>query len=319
MRTAAGALVLSVVFSALVLFLLPKFLPRTMNISTRGVVVLVVAVAITAIVWVGSFWLRNIRVIVGPDTVEIGRPGATEVYPRATTVFGSKITEHRTNGLPSGTTRALAVHTGTRETVIELPGFTRSTFNELMALLRPAAQPLADDPVEAARARASLPSAFTVDVSGERRFARTLLIGAVVLVLVAVVTVLLVLTPAFVEADLQGLVLLAPFAVVGAVGLGIGALQRYRLVRAIPSRVSISHHGLRLDDVDHPYDQLARIWVTPPGYPVRRLRLDRRAGRSLTCVLGSSRVLMTPDYAEFVTALRAETARMPGLLSLDLE
>ncbi|GEC74051.1 hypothetical protein [Microbacterium maritypicum] len=37
LRSAVGAIVLSAVLSAVTLFVLPKFLPRTMNISTRGV------------------------------------------------------------------------------------------------------------------------------------------------------------------------------------------------------------------------------------------------------------------------------------------
>lgn len=155
LRSAVGAVVLSAVLSAATLFLLPRFLPGTMKISTRGVVVLVVAIALTVAVFAGFFWFRNIRIVVRPHEVEIGKPGSRETFARATTAFRSKITEHRTNGLPSGTTRALVVHTGDREITIELPGYTRPLFNELMATLNPIAQPVFDDPVAAARAERS--------------------------------------------------------------------------------------------------------------------------------------------------------------------
>lgn len=318
-RTAVGAIVVSAMLSAAALFILPQFLPRLMDLSTRGAIVLVVAIALTAAVWVGAFWLRNIRVVVGPDAVEIGRPGNRETYSRATTAFRSRITEHRTNGLPSGTTRALILHTAGREVTIELPGFTRATFNELMAMLNPIAPPPMTDPVEAARARAQLPSSFTVDSSGERRLATRLTIAATVMLIVAALVGALALTPGFLDGELSALVLLVPFAVLAAIPLAIGAIQRRRVLKAIPARISVNHHGIRFDDLDVPFAQLTRIWMTPTGYPVRRLRLERAAGRSSAHVLGSSRVQMSPDYADFLLAVRAETAHTPGLLQLDLE
>lgn len=319
LRTAVGALVLSVVFSAAVLFLLPKFLPRTMNISTRGTVVLVVAIAITLVVWIGSFWLRNIRVVVTPDTVQIGRAGKVETFARDVTGFRSHITEHRTNGFRSGTTRALIVLSGGREITVELPGFTRATFNELMALLTPVSQPVAEDPVEAARVRASLPSSFTVDASDERRIANGFLITAIVLFAVALAFGLMAFMPGFGESDFSALILLLPFGALGGIGFAIGAAQRRKVARSAPAQVWVSHHGLRIGDTDHPYDQLSRIWVTPPAYDTRRIRIERPTGRSVTHVLASPRIRITPDYRDFVLALRAETARMPGLVSLDLE
>lgn len=319
LRTAGGSLLLTVVFAAAVLFLLPKFLPPNMTISTRGTIVLVVVIAITLAVWIGAFWFRNIRVIVRADSVEIGRPGGTETYSRATTAFRSKITEHRTNGFRTGTTRALIAWTGGRETVIELPGFTRTTFNELMAQLTPISAPPAVDPVEAARARAKLPTTFTVDASKERSLGRGFLIAAIVFAAATIGTVLMAFTPGFLEGELSALILIAPMAGVAAIGFGIGAAQRYRVARTTPTQISLSHHGIRIGEVDHPYAQLTRVWLTPPAYPIRRIRIERAAGRTITHVLGSTRITMTPDYAAFLEAVRAETAPWPGLLSLDLE
>jgi len=318
-RIALGALVLSVVLSAAALFIIPVLLPRTMNISTRGQIVLVAAIALTIAVWVGAFWLRNIRVVVRPDTVDIGRPGGMQTYARATTAFRSKVTEHRTNGFRTGTSRALVVWTDGRETVIDLPGFTRTTFNELMAELAPITQPAAADPVAAARERAKLPTVFQLDASGERRIGRGFLITAIALFAVTAGVGLLVLTPGFLDGDLSALVLLIPFAGIAAVGFAIGAAQRYRVARSTPSQISVSHHGIRLDEIDHPYSQLSRIWLTPPAYPVHRIRIDRSTGRGLTIVVGSTRVSMAPSYEEFLLALRSETAHLPGLVSLDLE
>ena len=319
LRIALGALVLSAVLSTAALFIIPVLLPRTMNISTRGQIVLAAAIALTIAVWVGAFWLRNIRVIVRPDTVEIGRPGGTQSYPRATTAFRSKVTEHRTNGLRTGTTRALVVWTDGRETLIDLPGYSRTMFNELMAELAPIAQPPAADPVTAARERAKLPTMFRLDAAAERRVGRGSLITAIVLFAVAAVVGVLALSPGFLEGELSALVLLIPFAAVAAIGFAIGAALRYRTARSTPSQIAIGHHSIRLDETDLPYAQLSRIWLTPPAYPVQRIRLDRAGGRGMTVIVGSTRVTMTPSYEEFLQALRSETAHLPGLISLDLE
>ena len=319
LRSALGAVVLSAVLSAATLFILPQFLPRTMNISTRGQLVLVVAIALTVAVCAGFFWFRNIRIVVRPDTVEIGKAGSRETYARATTAFRSKITEHRTNGLPSGTTRALIVHTGDREITVELPGYTRPLFNELMATLNPIAQPVFDDPVDAARAAAQLPTQFTVDGAGERRFAARIAIAAVAFLVITAGVGLLFLVPGFLDGEFSALILLAPFTAVAAIGFGIGAMQRRRVVRSIPTHVSVDSHGIRLDGVDIPYAQLTRIWLTPPAYPVKRIRFARTAGKTTTHLLESSRVVITPAYGDLLLAVRGRTAHLPGLLSLDLE
>ncbi|WP_426622429.1 hypothetical protein [Microbacterium sp. As-52] len=319
LRSAVGAIMLSVVLSAATLFLLPRFLPATMKISTRGVVVLVVAIALTIAVFAGFFWFRNIRIVVRPQEVEIGKAGSRETFARATTAFRAKITEHRTNGLPSGTTRALIVHSGDREITIELPGYSRPMFNELMATLNPIAQPVFDDPVAAARAGAQLPTQFAIDGGGERRLATRITIAAVGLLVIAIAVGLLVAVPGFVESELSALILLAPFAALAAIGFGIGAVQRRRLVRSIPAHVSVDGQGIRIDGVDTPYSQLTRIWLTPPAYPVKRLRLERAGGKATTHLLASSLVGITPDYGDLLLAVRARTAHLPGLLSLDLE
>lgn len=318
-RAVLSAIVLTVVLSAATLFLLPRFLPRQMDVETRGILVLVVAVALAVAVWLGIFWFRNVRIAVHSTTVEIGRGGNRETFDRATTAFRSKITEHRTNGLRSGVTRALLVHSGGREITVELPGFTRADFNELMAVLNPIDQPPAADPVEAARARAHLPTSFTVDTSKERGFATGLTVGAVIALVAALAAVAYAFTPGFFDSDLSALVMIVPFAGLAGIGLLIGALHRRRVLASIPARIGVSAQGLRLDDEDEPYSQLTRIWLTPTGYPVRRLRIDRASGRSRTMVLGSSRVGMTPDYADFLVTVRAQTAHLPGLLRLDLE
>lgn len=318
-RAVLSAVLISAALSAAALFIVPQFLPRGMDLSTRGTVVLVIAIALTLVVCASILWLRNTRIVVRPGTVEVGRAGNREVFDRAASAFRSKITEHRANGLRSGITRALIIHSGGREITVELAGFTRATFNDLMAVLNPITPPTPADPVDAARARAQLPSSFTVDSSGERRLAAGLAIGAGVLLAVALATGLLAASPGFLDGELSALVLLVPFAGLAGIGLTIGALQRRRVLKAIPVHIAVSHHGLRLDDGDLPFAQLSRIWLTPAGYPVRRMRLERTTGRTTTHVLGSSRVRMTPDYAEFLLAVRAQTAHLPGLLQLDLE
>ena len=318
-RAVVSAILLSAVLSAATLFILPQFLPRRMDLSTRGMIVLAVAIALTLVVFVSILWLRNTRIVVRPDQVEVGRAGNREVYDRATTAFRSKITEHRTNGLRSGITRALIIEKAGREITVELPGFTRATFNDLMATLNPIAPPPATDPGAPAPGRAQLPASWTVASSGARRLANGLAIGAVVLLVVAAAVVVLALQPGFLDGELSALVLLVPFAGLAGIVLAIGALQRRRVLKAIPAHITVSHHGLRLDDVDLPFSQLTRIWLTPPGYPVRRIRFERVAGRATVHVLGSPRVQMTPEYTALLLALRAETAQHPEMLRLDLE
>ncbi|MFJ4223425.1 hypothetical protein [Microbacterium sp. NPDC089695] len=318
-RAVVSAIVLTVVLSAAALFILPRFLPRRMDVETRGIIVLVVAVALTAAVWLSIFWFRNVRIAVHPTQVEIGRGGNREIFDRSTTAFRPKITEHRTNGLRSGVTRALLVYSGDREITVELHGFTRADVNELMAVLNPIDAPPVADPVEAARARAHLPTSFTVDASKERGFAIGLTVGAAISLVAALGVVALAFTPGFLDGELSALVLIVPFAGVAGIGLLIGALQRWRVLRAIPARIGVSTQGLRLDAEDVPFAQLTRIWLTPTGYPVRRMKIERAAGRSRTMVLGSSRVQTTPDYADLLVTLRAQTAHLPGLLRLDLE
>ena len=318
-RAVVSAVVLTVVLSAATLFILPRFLPRQMDVETRGIIVLVVAVALTAAVWLGIFWFRNVRIAVHPSHVEVGRGGNREIFERATTAFRSKITEHRTNGLRSGVTRALLVYSGGREITVELPGFTRTDFNELMAVLNPIDEPPAADPIEAARARAHLPTSFAVDTSKERGFATGLTVGAVIALAAALAALAFAFTPGFLDSELSALVMIVPFAGVAGIGLLIGALQRRRVLASIPARIGVSPQGLRLDDDDVPFAGLTRIWLTPTGYPVRRMKLERASGRSRTMVLGSSRVQMTPDYADFLLAVRGQTGHLPGLLRLDLE
>lgn len=166
----------------------------------------------------------------------------------------------------------LLVYSGGREITIELPGFTRSTFNELMAVLTPLDQPPAAGPVEAARARTRLPASFTVDARKERSFANGVLVGAVIALLAALGAVALAFTPGLLDGDLSALVMIAPFAGVAGIGLLIGAMHRRRILRGIPGRIGVSQQGLRIDDVDAPYPQLTRICLTPAGYPMRRMR-----------------------------------------------
>ncbi|QNA94000.1 hypothetical protein [Microbacterium sp. Se63.02b] len=104
-----------------------------------------------------------------------------------------------------------------------------------------------------------------------------------------------------------------------AVGFGIGALQRRRLVRSIPAQLSVDSQGIRVDGVDIPYAQVDRLWLTPPAYPVKRIRFERAAARATTYLVSSPRVQITPDYDDLLAAVRARTAHRPGIVSLDLE
>lgn len=317
--TVLGGVITTALLSVVALFLIPAFVPPTMSISGR--MLLFVAVVVVLIIVVGGtlFWLRDIRVIVTADAVTIGRAGSRQTFARDTSVFRSRITEHRTNGFRTGTTRALIVHSGGRETSFELPGFSRTTFNELMATLAPLAPALPADPVVAARARAQVRRDFTLDATRERRLGMILLAVCAVLIVATIGIVLWVLSLGELTEDSIGILLAPPFAIC-ATGFGIGGVRRLRNAGRAPRRLTVGHQGLRLDEVEHAYAQLARIWVTPPSYGgPKRMRIERRGGRPVAVTLAAPRIALSPDYEEFVVALRSETAAYPGLLSLDLE
>lgn len=317
LRTAMKALVLTVVLSAAALFILPSMLPRNMDIPTRGLIVLVVAIVLTAVVWIGMFWYRNIRVVIRPDRIDIGRPGDVQSYARAMTGFRSKVTEHHTNGIRTSTTRTLIVDTGAKETLVDLHGFSRAEFNELMAVLAPIGTPTTD-PVDAARLRAHLVRTFTIDASSQRRIGTAFLVVAVVFLTITVAVAAVVFSQGPLDGE-DAVIVVTPFTGLVGVGFGLGALQRFRAFATSPRRIEIGSLGLRIDDVDHPYSQLRRIWLTPPAYPTHRMQIDPVAGRSRTIILESNRVTLTPAYDEFLLTITSETGRTPGLLSLDLE
>lgn len=320
LRAIIGVLLGSALLSTALLFIVPSHLPRQMSTGTRGMVVLALCVAGAIIIGVCVFVFANVRIVVRPDIVMILRPGKNRLYLREDTEFASKVTEHYTNGLRSGTTRALTVHSDAGTETVSLPGYTRAQFNELMSLLAPVAPPEPVDPVEAARRRASLPTQFRTDAGPVRRTARAFGLAGVGLLLLALATVALVFGTGGLEFnDYSALILIVPFAVLGAVGVLVGSAHQARKARSVPAQLNVTHLGLRIDDVDYPYAQLTRIQLTPPSYSRHRLALEPAAGRTASYLLSGPGVTMTPGIAELLEVLRVETARHPGLLRLDLE
>ncbi|MGW8482613.1 hypothetical protein ACWGJP_05700 [Microbacterium sp. NPDC055903] len=318
LRALLSAVVIAVVLDALALLIIPQVLPDTIYTSGRRIIVFGAMAVITVVVLVVMLWLRNVQVRVSHESVTVGRAGKWESFPRATTAFRTHITEHRTNGVRSGTTRSLIVRTAHGERTIALPGFTRSVFNELAATLNPLTPPTAVDPVEAARVRAGLPTTFEVDAAGERRAGNRFLVVAVIALVVAVVAILPLFAPDFPTGETAPLVMLSPLAAIVAVGFGIGGFQRLRLARRSTTRIVVGSLGLRIGEVDHPYAQLTRIWLTPPAYATKRITLESPSGRSIH-LLESARVAIRPEYSQFAASLHAHVAERQGLLSFDLE
>ncbi len=316
-RAVLGALALALLLDVIALVIIPQLLPDTIYTSGRFTIVFSAIAVITVVVLIGMLWLRNLQVRVTPETVVIGRPGKWETYPRATTVFRTHITEHRTNGVRSGTTRALLVHTGAGERTVPLPGFSRTVFNELVATLNPITLPQVADPVEAARLRSGLPVVFAVDASRERSSGIRFLVVAAVALVVTAITLTPLLDPAGLDGD-SIIILLAPIAGIVTVGFGIGGFQRLRVAGKAQTQVTIGAAGIRIGEVEHAYAQLTRIWLTPPAYGTKRLTLESGAVRSVQ-VLESARIRITPEYAAFAASLQAHAAGRPGLLSLDRE
>lgn len=131
-----GAIIASAVVILIALLVIPDLLPVTTSRGVRATLALAVAVIGVGLVWFSAFWLRNIRVEVTPDAVEVRRPGQVlHRIERQGTEFSGHVTKQRTNGIPTGKLYRLIARAPSEGFTAELPGFRARTFELLLATL----------------------------------------------------------------------------------------------------------------------------------------------------------------------------------------
>lgn len=327
-----GAIVSTVLFGAvatvLIALVLPNMLPVSMARIERAMLTLAAIVVVVLLIAFLLLWWTNYTVVVEPDTVRIRRPFVTvHTWPRQSTQFSSNVTKHTTYGLPSGSNRAL-VATGPdgRSASVQV-GLGRKKFNELMHEL----DPVRSGPGLPAHAATGAPtptntpqtlpvrSEFTIDTGRLRSRARGLLLAGCGLIVLAGVAAVLTSSGALatVGADLGiGATLIGGLAGVCLTVLGAVLATRGR---SAPRVVRVDQLAVTVDDRAFPYQDLKRIWVSPPTYPRRTLRLAPTRGGTRRYLVGDGNLVEVDGYAELLHALGERTAGYPGLVTLDRE
>ncbi|MFT4260170.1 hypothetical protein [Microbacterium sp.] len=274
-----------------------NFLPRTWPQQTRALVLvagLVVALLAAAF---AVLWMRNLSVHVTAARVEVRRPWLTiRSWDRARTAFGSQVTAHYSNGFRSATTRELVAVVGDRSERIVLPGFSRSDFNDLLAVLQ---SPEPADPAGSPVDRGDL--AFRIDSAASRTRVRRLVIaGAVAAVAGIAGGVAGMMLP-----DLIDLLVALGLLIIALAGLGalVAGLASAAVLRRVSREIVVGAQQLRVDDAPFAYTGLERIWLSPPGRQGPELRIVPRQGSSRRFALGAPGTTITPEYALLAEAL----------------
>lgn len=313
-------LISTVIVGGIVLAFAPRLLPRTVPVGTRALLSGAILIAALLIVAVVTLWLNNLTVRVSDARVEIGRPfRAVRSWDRTQTAFSSHVTTHYTNGIRSGSTRELVAITDGRVEKVGLPGFTRASFNALLALIAPVA-PGTTAPDEQVR-RVGAPQTFTPDAGSQRRNARRMLIAAVVLLVLGAVGLAVGFSIPLGE-DLSMFALAGGGGILAAgivmIPLALSSLSR---AKKIPGEIVVSTTQLVIDGESIPYSGLERIWLSPVGYAAPKLTIVPRQGGKRPYLLGTASVSFLPDYPRFVDAVvgATATAGASGLVAFDRE
>lgn len=326
------------VLAVLALVFVPKALPNTFTHAVRFTIVGVLIAIIAAIaVFIMLNGLR--RVVVTDTAVEIRNPfRVVHAFPRTTTRFSTHVLKRTTNGIPSGTTRSLVASTGGTETSIALGSMSRSTFNEMFALInssqiaqRAGAQQHAQgfakpDPISGATRPAAAPAARTFTsnpASAQPQRTTGAAIGGI-----GVVAAVFGLWARFAGGGMiDSTIALACIMI----GVGIAIAGVLMLVRAAaqahrtPRSVEVTSQALVIDGQLYPYAGMSRIWVSPTSYAKRRLRLVSSTGSGTVKTFdfggsaGKPEKQLFPEWDLFVGLLERATAGYPGLIAYDLE
>lgn len=338
------SVILSIVVASAASPVLRGVLPRDWDRELRSAVIVGAIVVVVALIWFVALWAQALRVVVTADSVEVRRPfQRMHGWARAGTRFSSSVTQHRTNGLPSGATRALVAVDGSGATTVNLPGMSRRTFNALMTTIAPveapvpgvAVVPLAGSmasggPLPVGPAHPLAPPSppaqrvFEPVADVVRGKARRLALVGVPFLVVAVLAALACVPFWNTSDELLPILLVTIAAVTVPIGAGLllgAAILRAR-VRSIPNRIETLPGAIVVDGELFAMNQLRSVVLHPPAYPERRLRIELAGGGRREWLLGvpttkRDRGDLLPDYDRLIDAIALSAQSSPGLVRFD--
>lgn len=326
-RRTLGALFLAGLIALGCWYVVPVLIPdRYSDTVDRNATIAAATVLILAL-WIGMFWWSNTRVQVGPDFVEVWRPGKlVHRWSRHDTQFSSQITRHSTNGVPSGSVRALQAHNqhGTQE--VALGGMSRKNFNELYALISlPVGQTAAASYQPQGWAGApsqppglTHPIVFTTQPTALASRARLIWALAALFTLVGTGALVMI----FGYGRLESPYIWATGALFIGVILAIIGIAGITQERSRPHQVVVAPDALIIGDDRHDFAGLERIWLTPASYAKRELRVVGPGGRKRSYSFGNGTVRpdrqVLPEWDGLIDTLKQATAQRPGMVALDL-
>lgn len=239
-------------------------------------------------------------------------------FDRRTHWFNSKITVHRTNGVQSGVSRELVVTNEAGQATFAVP-LDRAKFSMLMNTLNPPTQLVGDLSPELLN---SVPPTITYQLNTKlpKSAARTQFIVTIIftVMLMAIPAIVLLadedLTSVGLYMGLGMLALCAPFLI-------WTYLRANKLIKRIPSTITVDASGISLDNARYDYNLLTGISLTPAEYTINQFEIGLQGQEKLFVVpLGPSakKYKTFPDYDAFTKHLIHATANRPGLVSFQL-
>lgn len=320
-RLGSAFILIAILTAASVIFL-PNSFPTTVNRATRAGITLTVIIVASLVVVGVVFWWNNRRIVVTDDRVEVWRLGQRlQGWDRATTGFGTEVTVHRSNGVRTSTSRTLVVGTPQGQVKVVVPGISRDSFNELVAILNPVGL------VHPAQSAAAIPApatgrVFTPNRAPLARAMRKLWWASLIVLLVSLAIGFggdLVIS----DEDAQILLLaVAGMGVVVAFCLGMAGLAARKRYQMIPSSMQAGPGWVRIDDMTYPFTTLSSVQVSPATYESKRIVLKPISGKSFSWQLnGLARKgeWVFDEWPAFVGEVVSAASGTPGLVRLDLE
>lgn len=321
---------------------LPQELPRSLGgLNQRRLISLLIALVPVALVaWWTLVW-QNRSLAVTPTAVEVRRGSKVrQQFDRATTRFGSHVTQRRSYGMKTGAVRSLVAmpQGASRPVQVTVPGLSKNDFNELYASLVPLDVPHAPAQAQAPAAPWAAPGGVPASPSQAQAPAAPWAApgGA----------------PASqLQSQLQSQSqsqspAAAPWAAPGATpqqqpggqpdyphpgaGQPAGATPSSFAPRRdwaggsgrkVPERIDVSAGLLVVDGEQLPFAALRSIQLTPPAYDRRTLTVRASDGGTRSWSLGrngSDEETPWSTYTGLIDALRHAAVGYPGLVTFDL-
>lgn len=325
---------------------LPQELPRSLGgLNQRRLISLLIALVPVALVaWWTLVW-QNRSLAVTPTAVEVRRGSkVTQQFDRATTRFGSHVTQQRSYGMKTGAVRSLvAMPQGASKPVqVTVPGLSKNDFNELYASLVPLDVPHAPAQAPAAAAPWAAPGSTP---QGQPQSPQLHPQEASPTWAPGGAPASQLQSQSQSQAQPQSPAA-APWAAPGATpqqqpggqpaypqpgaGQPAGAAPSSFAPRRdwaggsgrkVPERIDVSAGLLVVDGEQLPFASLRSIQLTPPAYDRRTLTVRASDGGTRSWSLGrngSDEETPWSTYTGLIDALRHAAVGYPGLVTFDL-